>query len=317
MSNNVLLIILGFILLIKGTDIFVDGISSTSLNLKIPKIIISLKVVAFGTSAPELFISIQGLLDNSYDLVLANVIGSTIVNAALVIGVASLVRAINVKKEIVKKQLPLHFLMSLVFGILVLDSLFNGGNVNIVSRSDAIILFLIFIIFLIYIYKLNKKSPFNELIHEEPKWNMAKSIIYTILGLLGIFFGSQIAVDNCIEFAQALHISEKLITMLILVIGTSSPELIMGINASKKGEFDIILGNIIGTNLFNIGFVLGLPVIFFGNVYSSGFGFFDMMMMVASTLSLYFFARNDKKIQKKEGIALLIIFLVYYVYLFL
>lgn len=314
MIINILLVAVGFFLLIKGADIFVDAISETSVNLKIPKIIISLTIVAFGTSAPELFISFQGLLNGSSDIVFANVIGSTIVNTMLVIGLAAIVRPIKIKNETVKKQLPLHFITILVFSILLLDSIFND-SVNTISRSDGIILFLIFVLFIYYIYKFNSKSNFYY--KDKPRWSIKKSIILSIIGLGAIAIGSNLAVDNCTIIAHKLNISEKLITMIILVIGTSTPEIIMGYTSAKKGEFDIILGNIIGTNIFNIGLVLGLPVIIYGSVSTYSFNIIDMFFMALSGGLLYLFAKDDRKIDRFEGITMIFIFIIYYVYLFI
>ena len=317
MIKYIILIIIGFYLLIKGAGIFVDGISQTAINLKIPKLLISLSIVAFGTSAPELFISFQGLIDGNNDIVLANVIGSTIVNSMLIIGIAALIKPIKIKNETIKKQLPLHLLLLIVFAILLLDSTFNG-TINTISRSDGIILFLIFLFFLNYLYQFSKKhSNVAELTNELPHWSTKKSIFLSIIGLIMISIGSDIAVDNCVNLANALHISQKLITMIILVIGTSTPELVMAITSAKKGEFDIILGNIIGTNIFNIGFVLGLPVIIFGNVPTNSFSIIDMSFMIISGLMIYFYAKDDRKIDKLEGLSMIMIFASYYLYLFL
>ena len=151
MIKNIIFVLVGFYLLIRGADYFVDAISSTATNLKVPKLIISLSIVAFGTSAPELFISFQGLLNGNNDVVLANVIGSTIVNTMLIIGIAAIIRPIKIKNETIKKQLPLHLLIILVFAILLLDNIFNS-TINTISRSDGIILFLIFLYFIYYIY---------------------------------------------------------------------------------------------------------------------------------------------------------------------
>ena len=311
----ILLVVLGFTLLIKGADLFVDGISSTSMNLKIPKIIISLTIVAFGTSAPELFISFDSILSGNHDITIANVVGSTIVNSMLVIGIASLIRPIKVKSETIKRQLPLHLIIISIFSIILLDTIFNG-TANTITRSDAILLFLIFLSFIYYIYKFNKKrNPIKELIKEDPKWNLPKSIIYSIIGLIGISFGSDLAVDNCVNIADTLNISQKIITMVILVIGTSMPELIMGITSAKKGEFDIIIGNIVGTNIFNIGFVLTLPIIFIGGVTTTSFGLIDMLFITIAGIILLLFAKDDRKISKIEGFVMLSIFIAYYTYI--
>ena len=318
MIKNIIFVLVGFYLLIRGADYFVDAISSTAANLKVPKLIISLSIVAFGTSAPELFISFQGLLNGNNDVVLANVIGSTIVNTMLIIGIAAIIRPIKIKNETIKKQLPLHLLIILVFAILLLDNIFNS-TINTISRSDGIILFLIFLYFIYYIYSYYKKSNHlkENLIHEKPKWNLPVSIIISICGLVAISFGSNLAVDNCVAIARYLHISEKLITMVILVVGTSTPELVMAITSARKGEFDIIIGNIIGTNIFNIGFVLGLPIMILGGVSTNSFNFVDMSIMIISGLILYTFSKDDRKLTRTEGIIMVCIFLSYYTYLFL
>lgn len=318
MIKNIIFVLVGFYLLIRGADYFVDAISSTATNLKVPKLIISLSIVAFGTSAPELFISFQGLLNGNNDVVLANVIDSTIVNTMLIIGIAAIIRPIKIKNETIKKQLPLHLLIILVFAILLLDNIFNS-TINTISRSDGIILFLIFLYFIYYIYSYYKKSNHlkENLIHEKPKWNLPVSIIISICGLVAISFGSNLAVDNCVAIARYLHISEKLITMVILVVGTSTPELVMAITSARKGEFDIIIGNIIGTNIFNIGFVLGLPIMILGGVSTNSFNFVDMSIMIISGLILYTFSKDDRKLTRTEGIIMVCIFLSYYTYLFL
>jgi cation:H+ antiporter len=309
MITDIILIIVGFVILIKGADLFIDGISSTAINLKIAKIIISLTIVAFGTSAPELAISIQGMLNGNGSLVLANVIGSTIVNTMLVIGLAALVKPIKVQNETVKRQLPLHLITIIVFSILYL--LGNG-----ISRADGLILILMFTGFLIYIIKFMKKknSWFEK--KEKPRWKISTSIIISIIGLIAIFFGSNLAVNNCTDLAYKLGISEKLITMVVLVIGTSAPEITLAITSAKKKEFDIILGNIIGTNIFNIGFVLGLPVLMFGSVTSIDFTLIDMVLISLAGVIVYEFSKDDKIISKKEGIIMLLVFLEYYLYVF-
>lgn len=307
MIKDIIFIIIGFVILIKGADLFIDGIVSTADNLKISKIIIALTIVAFGTSAPEFAISVQGMLNDSGSIVLANVIGSTIVNTMLIIGVAALIKQLKVKNETVKKQLPIHLITITIFAILFLIG--NG-----ISRIDGVLLFATFIGFLIYIGGFIKKhnTIFDK--KEKPRWKTSTSIIIAIIGLIGISIGSDIAVNNCSELAYKIGISEKLITMVILVVGTSAPELAMTISSVKKKEFDIILGNIIGTNIFNIGFVLGLPVILFGSVSSLDFHLVDMILMTLSGIIIYVFSKDDKIISKKEGLVMLAVFIEYYLY---
>ena len=313
MIKYIILTLVGFYLLIKGADLFVDGIASTANNIKIPKIIISLSIVAFGTSAPELFISFESLLSGNNDIVFANVIGSTIVNSMLVLGVAAMIKPLKVKNETINKQLPMHFAIIGIFAILLIDRTFDG-TINTITRSDALILFIIFLYFIFYIYRYTKSTN-KEKIIEEPKWNLPKSIIISIIGLAAIAFGSDIAVNNCVNIANYLHVSQKIITMIILVIGTSMPELIMAITSVRKNEYDIIIGNIIGTNIFNIGFVLTLPIIIFGGVTTTAFNFPDMFIMGMAGFILYLFASDDKKLDKAEGTIMLTIFLIYYAYI--
>ena len=313
MIKYIILTLLGFYLLIKGSDLFVDGIASTANNLKIPKLIISLSIVAFGTSTPELFISFRSLLSGNNDIVFANVVGSTIVNSMLVLGVAATIRPMRIKSETVRRQLPIHFAIILFFSLLLLDHTFNG-TINTISRNDALILFAIFIYFLIYIIKFNA-SQNKERIIEKPRWSLAKSIIISLISLSFIAFGSDLAVDNCVNIANYLHVSQKVITMVILVIGTSMPELIMAITAVRKGEYDIIIGNIIGTNIFNIGFVLTLPIIIFGGVSTMSFNYPDMFFVTLSGFALYLFASDDRKFDKLEGILMLTVFVIYYGYI--
>lgn len=315
MLRYIIFMLLGFYLLIKGADLFVDGISSTSTNLKIPKLIISLSIVAFGTSTPELFISFRSILSENNDIVMANVVGSTIVNSMLIIGVAAMIKPMRIKSETIKKQLPLHLIIISAFSILFLDEIFNN-TINTITRNDAIVLFIIFLSFLYYIYKYNKEN-LKEKTKETPKWNLKKSILYSVIGLILISFGSDIAVNNCANIAEALHVSQKVITMIILVIGTSMPELIMAITSVKKGEYDIIIGNIIGTNIFNIGFVLTLPVIIFGGFSTTSFNFADMFVMTIAGLILYIFAKDDRRLDKSEGLIMISIFIIYYAYMLL
>ena len=315
MIKYIVYTLIGFYLLIKGADLFVDGIASTSNNLKIPKLIISLSIVAFGTSTPELFISFRSLLSGNNDIVFANVVGSTIVNTMLVLGVAAMIRPMRIKSETVKKQLPIHFAIILFFSVLLLDKTFNG-TINTITRSDALILFIIFLYFIYYIIKFNRSQDKDKIV-EKPKWKLPKSIIIGLIGLGAIAIGSELAVNSCVNIAEYLHISQKVITMVILVIGTSMPELIMAITSVKNGEYDIIIGNIIGTNIFNIGFVLTLPIIIFGGVTTMSFHLPDMFIMTVAGYILYLFASDDRKLDKTEGLIMITIFIIYYGYILL
>ncbi len=316
MIAYIILIIIGFILLIKGADLFVDASSSCAINLKVPKMIIALTIIAFGTSTPEFAISLQAMMEKTGDVALSNVIGSTVVNTMLAIGIAALIKPIKVRNETVKKELPLHLIIVLAFSILFIDNLFQSNVQNSISRKDGIILFLMFLIFIYYIFTSLKNRGANKGIKKEkPKFKLEKSIVFSVIGLILIFIGSDIAVDNVVNLASEIGVSNKLITMVVLVIATSTPEIVMSITSAKKGEFDMVLGNIIGTNIFNIGVVLAIPVMIFGDVTAPDFGLIDILAFVVSALLIYLFSIRDKKISKLEGFIMLFVFFTYYAYI--
>lgn len=319
MILEIFLLIIGLVIIVKGADIFVDGISSIARHLKVSTFVIALTVVAFGTSAPELAISFSGILNGSDDLVLANVVGSSIVNILLVLGIAAIIHPIKVKSSTVKKEIPMVLLMYTTLVVLFMDNLFDQSITNILSRTDGIILMLFFTVFVYYLFSIMRNIKMSEdgPIEEKPKFDKKWSVIYSILGLGMIIIGSELTVDNAVILAEGLNVSEKIISMTVITIGTSLPEIIMSAIAVKKNEYDFTLGNIIGTNIFNIGIVLGLPLVVCGNVISFAFTGNDMIVMLISALLLFLFAGSDRIISKKEGIMLLIMFIAYYTYLFL
>lgn len=314
MFINILLLILGFILLIKGADLFVDGASSTALNFNVSKMLIGLTIVAFGTSAPELAVSINALASGSTDMVLGNVVGSCVLNILLIIGISAVIRPIKIKENTIKKELPLVMLLSVVLGVVLIDSKLDNGDVNQFSRSDAIIVLLFFLIFLYYlvITALQKKKKGNE----KPKYNLGISLLFVILGLVGIIFGSDLVVDNASSIAKALGLSERIIAITIIALGTSLPELVTAIVAAKKDEQDLLLGNIIGSNIFNICIVLGVPVAVFGTVTLSNFQSMDIIMIVGTSILLFILANSKKTISRLEGALMLLLFVTYYIFVF-
>lgn len=310
----ILLLLLGFFLLIKGSDIFVDAISSIAANFNMPKILIALTVAAFGTCAPELAISFQSISSGNGDVALANVLGSTIVNILLIIGLASAIYPIRVKDNTVRKELPL---MVLITGAFVLLGFFDGGTLNTLTRQDGAVLVLLFLVFIYYLLSTFRKKNTILDTKEKPKYSLVKSIILSIICILLVIYGSDLVVDNAILIAESLNISQKIITMTVIVIGTSLPELTMTIISAKKREFDIAVGNIIGTNIFNLGIVLGLPVLIYGGISAVSFNIIDAIVVFIASFSFFLFSRNDKEIKRSEGIFMLIIFIVYYVYMFI
>lgn len=313
---QILLLIIGFVIIIKASDFLVDASSALALKLRVPKMLIALTIAAFGTCAPEIAISFQSVSTGNGEIAFANVVGSCVVNILLIIGLASFIRPIKVKHATIKKELPILLIITSVFAVLMLDSIFNPYTSDAFSRSDGIILLLLFGLFVVYLIQLLfKRSDYSEEELEKIKYSPIVAIIIIIVSIILIIYSSDLIVTSAKEIATRLHISEKLITMFAIVIGTSLPEMVMTVTSAKKGEFDIAIGNIIGTNIFNICIVLGLPVIIYGDVLLTGFGIIDIIAVFLSSALLFLFARSEKTIDKKEAIIMLAIFAIYYIFL--
>ena len=318
MIIQILLLIVGFVLLIKGADIFVDGASSTAQNFKISKLLIGLTIVAFGTSAPELAVSIKALASNSSDMVLGNVIGSNITNILLILGVAAVISPLTIKDNTVKKEIPLCILISLLLVSQFTDIILDHNSINQITRSDAFAIILVFAVFLYYIITLTlkKEKTDKEIDDEKPKFGLLKSLLFIIIGLAGIVFGSNLVVESASKIARFLGWSDRLISLTIIAFGTSLPELVTTIVSSLKGEQDILVGNIIGSNIFNICMVLGVPVAIFGGISASNFQNTDLIFLILSTIMLYIFSKTKRKITRFNGILMLLAFAIYYTIIF-
>lgn len=311
MVLQIILLIIGFIVLIKGADIFVDGASSVALNFKLSKMLIGLTIVAFGTSAPEFAVSVKSIISNNSDMVLGNVIGSNILNILLIIGICSLIKPIKVKSNTVRKELPIVMLFSTLLFFLIKDDLFVS-NVNMVSRNDGFVILLFFAIFIYYLISImrNKKDEDGE----SAKYGIGKSILFTLLGIVCIIMGSNVVVDSASNIATMIGISQKMIALTVVAFGTSLPELVTSIVSTRKGEQEILVGNIVGSNIFNIGIVLGLPVAMFGGIPAIGFNIVDLITMIVAAVLLFAFAYKDHKVGRYEGIFMLIVFVIYYTF---
>ena len=308
------LLLVGFVLLIKGADVFVDGSSDTARKFKVTKMLIGLTIVSFGTSAPELAVSIQSILAGKGDILLGNVIGSNILNILLILGVSAMVGTLHVKTATVRKEIPVLVLMTLGFAAVLSDKLF-GLSENLFTRQDGVILLLFFGIFIYYLFgMLNRKSNKVEEEDEGKPVNLAKSIAMIVFGLLAVVLGSDLVVRGASDIAANFGVSQRLISLTIVALGTSLPELVTSVIATKKGEYDIAIGNIVGSNIFNIGIVAGLPVAILGGVAGGAFSIVDVVALVISPIVLFIFAKNDQKISFKEGLAFLVLFVIYYGY---
>lgn len=301
MFKEILLIIIGFLFLIYGADFFVDGAKNVAYHLRIPKIIIGLTIVAFGTSAPELAVSIKAFLSSNQDIILGNVIGSNIINILLILGICSLIHPLAINNCSIKKDLKITLFLTFLFSFLIYK--------KELTRFDGIMLFFIFLMFFYFIIFKHNNVEKND---NEKIIPLIKSIVLTIGGLIFIILGSNMIIDNSSLIAKFQGISTKIISLTIIAFGTSLPELITSLMASIKGEYDIAIGNIIGSNMFNIGVVVGLPVTIFGNINVMNYSLIDILIMLLSITLLSFFLKNKKKISLLNGIIFLLIFLVYY-----
>lgn len=311
MILQIVLLIIGFVVLMKGADFFVDGASSLARNFKISKMLVGLTIVSFGTSAPEFAVSIQAILAGSGEIVLGNVIGSNILNILLILGISALVHDLKVKNSTVKKEIPITLLLTTALVILMSDSILGTGE-NLVTRSDGVIILLFFSVFVYYLFSMMRHKP-SEVEEGEKVYSLAKSISYTALGIIAIILGSNFVVNSATYIASEIGISERMIGLTIIAFGTSLPELVTSVVATKKGEYDIAIGNVVGSNIFNIGIVLGLPVALFGSIPVGTFSIIDLGFVFLSAFALLIFSGNDYKIRKREGIFLLLMFIVYYI----
>ncbi len=324
---NYLMLGLGFLLLIKGADILVDGASSIAKILKIPSIIIGLTIVAFGTSAPELAVSIKSALDGAPDIATGNIAGSSIFNLLLVVGITALIKKIEVEKSVLVKDFP--FLILITFGVMVLcgDVIFSGASINILTRGDGLVLISFFSIFMFYLVG-GALSARNKALEEtaasldagmiieenEDKNSVGKHILMVILGLVGVVIGGDWVVESSREIALAIGMSETLVGLTIVAMGTSLPELVTSLVAAKKGESDMAIGNIIGSNVFNLLLVLGVtstisPIVINGNLIV------DMLYLLVVSIITYLIMNYRKVLYRKQGIVFTLLYVAYAVFI--
>ena len=311
MIVQIIILIIGFIILIKGADVFVDAASSLAENFHLSKMLIALTIVAFGTSAPELAVSIKSSLSGQGDIVLGNVIGSNILNILLILGVCSCIHPLNVKNATVKKELPITILLTTLLSVLMCDNLLSGNKVNSITRSEGIAIILFFLVFIYYLFTTMRNKTEDEQ-ETKPKYNIVKSIVFTLLGIICLVLGSNAVVDSASVIAKMIGVSERIISLTIIALGTSLPELVTSIVATKKKEYDIAIGNVVGSNIFNIGIVLGLPLTIFGGISHFTINYIDIIAMLLSTILLFLFSLKNHRLDKKAGIVFLIIFVIYY-----
>ncbi len=297
-----ILLIVGFVLLIKGSDFFVDGSSNIASILKIPTLIVGLTIVAFGTSAPEAAVSITSSLSGNNALAVSNVIGSNLFNMMLIIGLCALLRELKIGRDVLNKDLPfLVVITAILSGFIII-----GWSI---SRVEGIILFLLIIGYVSYLVYSAKKTKEAQIV-EKPKMGLLRSIIYIIGGMAGIIIGADFVVDSASYIAMAFGMSETLIGLTIVAIGTSLPELVTSLTALKKEENQLIIGNVIGSNIFNILFVLGASSIISPITINPNM-IVDIALMLGVTILFFIFGKTQDKYDKKEGFILVALFIAY------
>jgi len=309
-------LIIGFIFLVKGSDYLVNGASNIAGHFGISQLIIGLTIVAFGTSTPELIVNLLSSSTSNTDLAISNVLGSNLFNTLIILGITSLIAPIGVQKSTVKKEIPMNFLVTVVLLVLVNDLILNQGN-NLLSLGDGFILLLFFVIFFYYVFE-NAKDQNLENKNNIDKNNQLKikDFVFVGLGIFMLYLGGDWIVTNAVKISESFGVPQKIIGLTILATGTSLPELVTSITAVRKGNNDIAVGNVVGSNIFNILLVLSASTTITVIPFNPGDNI-TMLVLLLSTLLLWLFLRKDHKLTKGEGIILLIIYLSYMSYEFI
>lgn len=309
------LLLIGFLILVKGADFFVEGSSEIATFLRIPPLLIGLTIVAFGTSAPEAAVSISAALKGTGDIAVGNVVGSNLFNILFILGITAIIQPLVVERQTIKKEIPFALLGSIVLLVLIADRILVNANA-VLSRGDGLILLTYFSVFMYYILEVAKNSREQfELDDIDPSpTHIGKYVLYTIGGLAAIVFGGDMVVKNAIVIAMALGMSETLVGLTIVAVGTSLPELITSVTAALKNKSEIAVGNIVGSNIFNIFFILGISSVIHPIVVDSNI-LIDTVIMILSTVILLIFSQTHSKITRAEGGVFMLMYLGYMAYI--
>lgn len=313
--NSYVLIITGLILLVKGADYLVDGASAIAKRFKISDLVIGLTIVAFGTSAPELIVNILASLQNNTQIAIGNILGSNIANIFLILGITAIIYPLKVAQSTVWKEIPLSLLAAILIGIMANDALIDSASSSGLAHIDGLILWAFFLIFLLYTFSIAKSNTTDKN-DKNPQTNKPlgniKTILYIIGGLVALFIGGKFVVDGAVQIAQSYGVSEYLIGLTIVAVGTSLPELATSVMAALKKNQDIAVGNIVGSNIFNIFFILGassvinpLPFDPVNNI--------DIIMTIAASVLLFLAMFIGKKhlLEKWQGACFVLIYVSY------
>lgn len=314
-----LLIVVGFFLLIKGADLLVTGTSNIAKRFNIPEIIIGLTIVSIGTSVPELFVSLKSALNGYSDMALGNVIGSNITNLLLILGTSAIIKPIEFNRQARLIELPLCLIITIIFALMC-----NIGSG--ISRIDAIILMFMLIGYIVYLsimaIKGNEFDGEHKLFHLGFRKNfdrrVIKDIIFTIFGIVGLKFGGDFVVNNAVSVAEYFKLSEKIISVTILAVGTSLPELVTSVSAAIKGKSDIAIGNIIGSNIFNILLIIGMSSMISPITFNASYNIDLIILTIAMLfLALFPYLPPKNEVSRSNGIVYVVMYALYLVSIFI
>lgn len=314
MVLTVLLLFLGFALLIKGADFLVKGASALARKFNVSELVIGLTIVALGTSAPELVVSVVSSTKGLNEVVYGNVIGSNIFNLFLILGVSAVIFPIVVQRSTIKVEIPYSLLAVLLVFFLVNDELIWNGK-NYFSRTDAFILLIFFSIFMFYVFKNMKRDPEAAAVVEKQNYSGWIMTFMILGGLLGLVFGGQLVVDNAVIIARSFNLSDKMIGLTIIAAGTSLPELATSAVAAFRKNSDISIGNVVGSNIFNLLFVLGVSGMINPMDYDAGLNIDIYVLMAGTVLLFVLFLGKSSKLTRWEALILLVGYIAYVAYL--
>lgn len=301
---QIVFLALGFFMLVKGADYFVDGAAGIATKFGIPQLVVGLTIVAMGTSAPEAAVSITGAMNGAADISVGNVVGSNILNVLIILGITGFITTVAVQKSTLMIEMP--FMMAITVVLIVL-----GMSGNELTFVEGIIFWILFLVYLGYLYMLAKKGTAEEATEDRPVW---KLLLFIIVGGAVVIGGANISVNAATALAQAIGISEKFIGLTIVALGTSLPELVASVTAARKGNADIAIGNIVGSNIFNILFVLGTSALITPIPYKSTF-LVDGLIALAAGVLLWVATIRKKELNRPWGIVMLVGYAAYFVYL--
>lgn len=302
---QLVLLAVGFVMLVKGADWFVDGAAGIADKFGIPQLVIGLTIVAMGTSAPEAAVSITAALKGNADITIGNIVGSNILNVLIILGITSVIVAVSVQKSTVQYEIPFMLVITVLLA-------FFGYTSGHITFWEGVILWIAFLIYLSYLFimaKNNKEE--SEEIQKRPVWML---ILFVIAGLILVVWGSDVTVDAATKIAKAAGLSQRFIGLTIVALGTSLPELVTSVSAARKGKADIAIGNIVGSNILNILFVVGTTALITPVVFQAGF-MVDCLISLAAGILLWLCVFRDRKLGRVGGVLMLLAYAAYFVYL--